>query len=454
MTRVVTTVLVVFVCGSWALAQPAAAPTPPTAPTLPTAPTPPTQATPSATGQVLTQPLTKLSFTCDAPTQPQTGCQPNCRSGCCEPCGPDECGWVSAELLLWFAKSAPTPPLVTASPAGTARADAGVLGVPGTTTLFGGQNINGELRPGFRLRAGVWLDECRRCGLEGNFLFLGNNSENVTFGSLDGSAIVGRPFFNALTGRPDAQLVSFPGVLSGTVNVDSSFNFFAGGVGYRHNLCCSACVPTDCSGCMPGYRIDLIGGYVPVRLTEDLNITENLTALDGTTGVPRGTNIIVRDRFRTVNEFHGGQVGLAGEVRRGCCFVDWRTSVALGNLRREVTIGGDTTVAVPGQLPVVRPGGLLTQPSNIGTYTSNVFAVLPEVSFNIGYELYPGLRLFAGYTFLYLNNVYRPGDQVDTTVNPTYLTGVPVADPARPAFLGRSSDFFVQGVSLGMSLHY
>lgn len=448
MNRLVCSGLIVIACGSWALAQSASAPAVSSPPASLSPPTPP------ATGQVLTQPLTKLSFTCDAPTQPHPACQPNCRSNCCEPCGPDECGWLSLEYLLWFAKSAPTPPLVTASPLGTARTDAGVLGVPGTTTLFGGQGINGDLRSGFRLRAGYWLDECRRCGLEGNFLFLGNNSDEVTFGAPNGSAIVARPFFNANLGQPDAQLVSFPDVIGGTVNVASSFNFFTGGVGLRHNLCCSACVPTNCSGCMPGYRIDLIAGYVPLRLTEDLNITENLVALDNAIGVPPGTSIIVRDRFRTVNEFHGGQIGLAGEVRRGCWFVDWRTAVALGNLRREVTIAGETIVTVPRQPPVVRPGGLLTQPSNIGTFTSDTFAVLPEVSLNIGYELFPGVRLFAGYTLLYLNNVYRPGDQVDTTVNTDFLTGVPVADPARPTFLGRSSDFFVQGVSLGVSLHY
>jgi Putative beta barrel porin-7 (BBP7) len=38
------------------------------------------------------------------------------------------------------------PPLLTVSPPGTPRANAGVLGAPGTTGVFGGDQLNQDLR--------------------------------------------------------------------------------------------------------------------------------------------------------------------------------------------------------------------------------------------------------------------------------------------------------------------
>ena len=43
-----------------------------------------------------------------------------------------------AEFILWNTNSPSVAPLITTSPAGTPQAQAGVLGQPGTSTLFGG----------------------------------------------------------------------------------------------------------------------------------------------------------------------------------------------------------------------------------------------------------------------------------------------------------------------------
>src|SRR5262245_20711328 len=67
--------------------------------------------------------------------------------------------WVDAEVLFWWMKSANLPPLVTASPPGTAAANVGVLGVPGTVVLFGGSSVNGDLSVGGRVKAGRWLGD-------------------------------------------------------------------------------------------------------------------------------------------------------------------------------------------------------------------------------------------------------------------------------------------------------
>ena len=64
------------------------------------------------------------------------------------------------------------PPLVTASAAGTPLAQAGVIGAPATTVLFGDSNVNGGWRSGGRLQAGYWFDPSRSKGVEVSFFDL------------------------------------------------------------------------------------------------------------------------------------------------------------------------------------------------------------------------------------------------------------------------------------------
>jgi hypothetical protein len=80
---------------------------------------------------------------------------------------------------------------------------------------------------------------------------------------------------------------------------------------------------------------------------------------------------------------------------------------------------------------------------------------VPEAQLQVGYTLQSGVRLFAGYEAMYISNVVRPGDQIDTTVN---FTGNPVVTPgtvltgaARPAPQFNGSSFWAQGFKLGGS---
>src|SRR5882757_945505 len=55
------------------------------------------------------------------------------------PAAPADAGqfWAEMEYLAWSVKGDRLPPLVTTSPAGTPQAQAGILGPPSTTVLFG-----------------------------------------------------------------------------------------------------------------------------------------------------------------------------------------------------------------------------------------------------------------------------------------------------------------------------
>jgi hypothetical protein len=237
---------------------------------------------------------------------------------------------------LWWTRSSAVPPLITASPA----AAGGILG-PTTTVLAGGSNIDYGAFSGVRFTLGAWLDRCETIGLEGGGFFLGSRSKDFSAGGNGGpgSPTIGRPFVNALTGRPDAELVALPGRLAGTVAVHAASRLEGGEIDGLLNVCC---------GCT--YRLDLLGGFRYFELNDSLGITENLAVPAGVSGLG-GTTFAIQDEFDTANRFYGGQVGARGEVRRGRLFVDLTGKVALGSVEEVADVRGFTIIPPPGARP-------------------------------------------------------------------------------------------------------
>ena len=123
-------------------------------------------------------------------------------------------------------------------------------------------------------------------------------------------------------------------------------------------------------------------------------------------------------------------------------------------MHKEIEIAGLTTMAIPGQVPQTFTGGLLTQSTNVGKYTLNEFAVLPEATVSLGYQLTDGIRASVGYTFLYLSNVSRAGNQIDPVVNSAQLPPPRFTGPARPAFNRSDTDFWTQGINFGLEIRF
>ncbi|HEY3789306.1 MAG TPA: BBP7 family outer membrane beta-barrel protein [Urbifossiella sp.] len=352
--------------------------------------------------------------------------------------------WASGQWLYWATSGQSLPALATGSPVGTDRSLAGVLGSPNTSTLIGGNRANNDFRNGYMLNAGYWLNDNQTRGIDGNFFFLGNSANNFAAAS-DGSQIIARPFTNVLTGQPDSELVSFPGVVGGAITARSQNQIIGGGINGLQNICCNPC----------GGRLDAVVGFTYLNVSDSLQINENLTSLPGQTLVPAGTQFQITDRFATSNNFYGGLVGLSGDRQFGRFFVGGRATVAFGANNQIIDISGSTVVTPPGGPSTTYQGGLLAQPSNIGHYERTVFAVLPALTLRGGVQVTDNVRVFAGYTFMYLSNVVRAGDQIDPRVNtnqPPPATGA--GGPALPAFSPKSTDFWAQGISLGLQLNY
>jgi hypothetical protein len=109
-------------------------------------------------------------------------------------------------------------------------------------------------------------------------------------------------------------------------------------------------------------------------------------------------------------------------------------------------------------LPAASAGGLLALPTNIGQHSNNRFAVVPEVGINLGYQVADWWRVFVGYDFLLLSSVIRPGDQIDPNINvsfiPNFYSNAPASPLLRPAPTLKDTNFWAQGISIGMEIRY
>ncbi|MEX2175721.1 MAG: BBP7 family outer membrane beta-barrel protein [Pirellulaceae bacterium] len=354
-------------------------------------------------------------------------------------CGSGQCGdctqccrtmdiFGSAEFLLWWAKGTVTPPLVTTSPDGTPQVDAGVL--PDADVLFGQSYLGDEVQAGGRITFGIWLDEERNVGAAGRFYGTGGARDTFRRSS-DGSPILARPFFNTLLDQNDALLIAFDDgatdISDGSIEASYSNQNFLGAEAYLQIMMEQN----------HRRRIDVIAGYQFMRLDDALQIDS--TSILRQFG---DLELNIRDRFWTNNEFHGANVGLKAQMARGCWSIEALGKIALGVTRQEVNISGRTMV---GGGPTVE-GGLLAQPSNIGTYQRDTFGYIPELTLNLKYHVTPTLSFHTGYSLIWWSDVVTSGRQIDTGVN----LSQPVGDD-RPAFAFEDEDYWLQGINFGMN---
>jgi hypothetical protein len=398
------------------------------------------------------------------------GCRP-------EGCAPGTRGryYLRGEYLGWRFDGMDTPPLVvTANPDGGALPPEEEPPIPAVgydQTLFGGSQLLHKYRSGSRVTFGWFLDPCGVWALEGDYLTFGSTAENFLAGpdTVSGSEYLGRPFFAIPPGVGSESIDRIQGVvvpdqITGTVAVGVNSQFVSSGLRLIHNLCCIEigrpgcydCVGCDgsmggCGGRGPcrrsGYgtrRINMAFGLRYADLHEQIAVREDLE-----TEPSPDTTFLVNDSFITDNDFLGPEIGFNWEWIYRRWKIDLLSKLAIGNTRHRVTIDGSTSINGTLQESV---GGLLAQSTNIGTYENDQLSVLPELGLRVSYKLAENLDFNIGYTFLYWSNIVRPGDQIDLDVDPKLISGDFPLTPnsGRPRVLFEETDFWAQGVSLGL----
>ena len=347
--------------------------------------------------------------------------------------------YFRGEYLLWWTKDNPTPvPLVTDSPLGA-----------GTRVFLGGGDVSFDEQHGGRFTVGYWLTPDRTWGVEGSAFFL------LTVGqrrSVAGSGAAGTkdlliPFFDPTVPGENTTNLTLAGSFSGVATESLTSRLWGAELDAVRAL----------GGDGP-WRLELLGGL------RYLNLTERLTFDTSSPDLPPGSAslFVTRDAFDADNNFYGAQLGVRGRYEQARWFADASVKLAVGVMHQSVDVGG---VLLTNQFSAPRPaqafvGGYFAQPTNIGAHSRDVVAVVPEGTVNIGYRLTSWASVVAGYTFLYASNVVRPGAQIDRVVNPTQSLsfGGPVppslAGAARPRFRFEGSDFWAQGLNVGIVLAY
>jgi hypothetical protein len=359
--------------------------------------------------------------------------------------------WISGDYLVAWLRSGRVAPLVTTGPVGDPNA--GVLGSPGTVTLFGGDLDFGAYH-GFKAELGVWLDEERRYSLDlGGFYLPGDDINFTAASDAAGNPVLVRPVINADTGQEAGFLVARPGFAAGSTSVFAETEFFGVETNLRRHL--------DCSRQL---RAEGLFGFRFLRLDEGVTVVDRLTPLNGLAlaGVPLNPGDVLTDvdSFQASNRFYGLQLGgqLRWDLGRLNVGDRWETGrvnlnlfakLALGINDQSVNIGGLTTAG--GQ---AFPAGILALASNSGDFSRGVFSMVPEFGINLSLEVVKNFHVRTGYSFLLWTDVVRPGEQIDRTVNPALVpsdvTFGAATGPARPAFSFQDELFWAHQFHVGI----
>ncbi len=386
-----------------------------------------------------------------APEQPCTACNDKFTD---QHIGPKNCTWVQLQYgYLWFAP-AKVPVLAQNT----------TTGAP----LLGGPTQSFSAAPAGFVDFGIWLNERHTVGVyAGGMMSDIRTVENSVASDVLGNPAISRPFVNALTGINDTLLVS--GGTGGTTasgavasTVSARLDGINTGIVWNVNQC-------------DNYSLNFTFGARYIDLDEQLSIYQSTHYLgvgptySGThpaASVGPVSDLQITDRFRTRNQFLGMQFGLDGEWYFGPLFVGIAPKVAFGTNRQTTDVDGSTTftgqqgtVTVPGGLYAVgTPGG---PPGTEGIFGKDVvsrFAVLADVTGKVGIQLTANARITAGYNFLYLNNVSRPGLEIQSVINPRVI---PVSQafgstsgPVAPQRAYDRTDYVAHGLNLGLEVRY
>jgi hypothetical protein len=345
---------------------------------------------------------------------------------------------LRAETLFWWFNRSPAPvPLITD----------GLFGDSDTKVLLGGNDLDNKHQNGFRLTAAYSFND--RASLEWSFLAFASrsSSKSVESSGLFGSTDLLLPYFDVTRNRENVTEISFSPSYGGSAREELTRSLMGAEVNGVRALDSSR-----------GGHVELLGGLRWLRLRETFLFTTSSSF-----NPPEPADIwLTTDRFDARNNFYGAQIGARARYDRGRFFAGGAVKIGVGAMVQSVDIDGFLVTNDFTNFGATQrfPGGYFALPSNIGSYRRAVFAVVPEAELNVGYRITSWASFFAGYSFLYSNNVVRPGNQINRNINPTQSVSwvgeppVTLEGPAEPSFKFKSSNFWAQGVNAGLSFRF
>jgi hypothetical protein len=348
-------------------------------------------------------------------------------------------GWqFTIEPFLMYYSGARFPALLTT---GDVVNDAipGALDQPGTRTLFGGQDLVGKSVLGLRLTIGRTFGDDDRGSIDVSGW--GTNRRTRTFTAISddtGNPLITRPFFNPVAGQEDADIRAFPGAFSGSTHDVFSTQMYGLEANIRWDF--FKATPEHMLG------LTLLVGPRYFQLNEYYRNFD--TAVELPAGV--GNSFEFTDYFGTRNHFYGGQVGAVFKIRWDNLSVDFTTKAIGGNNSQSINIAGFTRLTDSlGNSAIDGTQALYAMQSNGGQWNRDRITYGGEAGVNFGFRLAQHFRFNFGYTYFAINNMVRPGDQIDRSVNIQPLFSGGGLGVARPLPTLRETMFNTHSINFG-----
>jgi hypothetical protein len=364
---------------------------------------------------------------------------------------PNDCWWAKADYIAAFGRPMAfgSGPLLTTGD----TTNFGALAQPGTTVIFGLNNVDFNLQSGVRLDVGKFLDKDARYSVDAIGFWVSQGRQSFSESSdSTGNPLIARPVRSLNSGNEITFFTSFPGSLTGTTTIDTRSEL----AGVELNVGAHSYV-------YRGLHLEGLLGIRYLRLAESLRIQDQLNPqvpgflqFQGNFVTPPDS-LMDLDSFSTVNNFVGPQIGGRLSWEYQWFTVSGFAKLAIGANEQQTSIAGATTL-VSANGNQTASGAVLALPSNIGVYNRAVLGIVPEFGLNLSVELTQHVRLNLGYTYLMWTHVVRPGSQYDRAVNPGQVPSSPfftgVTGSMGPNYRFNDEMYWAHMFNLGLEVHY
>lgn len=349
--------------------------------------------------------------------------------------------WVSAEYQITWTQNANIPSIIDRVPAQFAPASGNTfLDSQKINEFPGKRDLKYDSLNAYRISAGVRIQP--QLAFDTTYFSTEKVSRDETFSGtgLAGTDGIARGYIQAGTGTPISLFAALPGQYSGFVSSQSDLRAWGIDSNVRWD---TFHIFVD--------RTEALAGFRYFDLAENLRIHDSSTFNDG-------SRLAVSDSFQSRNQFYGGQIGFHSRLYGTVWSVDFINKYAMGGVHQEVRATGSNSIFSPAGVESQETGGLYARGGNIGTFSRNKFAVMGESAIILGYNVTDNVRLHFGYNAQWISSVIRASEIVDTNVNDQgirYITQTAASTSKSPVFnWSRASDFYVQGLTFGVTIGY
>ncbi|HEY1380418.1 MAG TPA: BBP7 family outer membrane beta-barrel protein, partial [Gemmataceae bacterium] len=295
------------------------------------------------------------------------------------------------------------------------------------------------------LFGGMWLDGGTNWGVDGSYAQLFQKADTFAIAS-SGVPVIGRGFVDAGVGKESFLRYTTPdGLSTGYIAVDAPVKMytFDGNIRVRGTT-----VFMDETDYLAGLR------YLNLKDSVTINSAIAIRPAPGATPFVIASN----ESFRARNQFYGSQIGFDSHSQYKCWTLDVTAKLASGWVHQEVDIAGSASQQFGSAVQVFPNESILyVQPTNVGRYSRDRFAVVPELLLKLGYQITPHIRATVGYDILTVSSVERSGAAINPAVNPEFTRFIVVHKNSglhEPTFHFSGTDFWAQGITFGLTMTY